>query len=206
MRKRLITSICAAPIVVMALALVSAGPASACDCAIGTDEEAFERADVVFTGRVVDRRDPGMGPGRSSAAFSTLRFEVDAVYKGDAAIDQVVVTEQSGGSCGLEIIGPGPFVVFATRSHWDQEVPEGSAYAGLCGGTRTLAEQPVPASFGTARQRSPSSGRAPATTAPSLHADDDVALVYFVAGVVAITAAVALAIVVTRQRRTRTAV
>lgn len=199
MRNRLVTSLTAIALAAAALVFGHASPASACSCSGGTDEEMFTTADVVFTGRLVDRNDPGMSAGRSSAAFSTLRFDVDAVYKGEAAVDQVVVTEQSGASCGLEITGSGPFVVFGSRSHWDDQVPEGMVYAGLCNGTRSLASQPVPTSFGTARSpTAPPAGDRPSTTAPSLD-DGGSAGLLLIAGIVATIAATAL-VVITRRR------
>lgn len=201
MRKRLGPSLGLTLLLTGLFVVLPAPPAAACSCAIGTDDEAIERADAVFSGRLLDRKDPGFLSGGSSADFSTLRFEVDAVYEGDVAIDQVVVTEQSGASCGLEIEGEGPFLVFAQASHYDQEVPDGAVYAGLCGGTRPLAEGNVPASFGDARPPTPPPGGGePATTAPSSD-DDDGAHLLFIGGLVAVTVAIGGAIVLLGRRR-----
>jgi len=53
------------------------------------------------------------------------------VFKGSAAQRQGVVSADSGASCGLELSGDGPFVVFANR--------EGAQYtASLCGGSAPL--------------------------------------------------------------------
>jgi hypothetical protein len=67
---------------------------------------------------------------------------VDRVYKGQATSTQVVTTHSSGASCGLEISGPGPFLVFA-----DQE--QSGLTANLCGGTRAGAAPAVWARAGS---------------------------------------------------------
>jgi hypothetical protein len=57
---------------------------------------------------------------------------------------QTVLTARDGESCGLEIQGPGPFVVFATTT--DSIVTgaaEGELYANLCGGTRAVGAAPT---------------------------------------------------------------
>jgi hypothetical protein len=113
-----------------------------------TDQEAFDRADVVFTGIVAGIEDPRSG---SSMAPRVFTFAVDDVYKGDAAPQQVVRSEQSGASCGLELAGPGPFVVFATTSVHESSsmrLGQGELHASLCGGTRPLsAAEPLATSL-----------------------------------------------------------
>jgi hypothetical protein len=135
----------------LAFLLGDVAPAHACSCSGFTDEEAFELADVVFTGTVASVTDPGSG---SSAAPRVFTFAVDAVQKGEAAPRQVVRSEQSGASCGLEISGAGPFVVFATAAHHEMELGRGELYAGLCGGTRPLAAEALDAAL-TADARPP---------------------------------------------------
>ena len=79
-------------------------------------------------------------------------FDVDRVFKGEAQSRQAVVTASEGASCGLEISGPGPFVVFARL---DDDIGltsgavEGEMYSSLCSGTRPLAAAALPTSFGT---------------------------------------------------------
>jgi len=95
-------------------ALLVASPASACDCATSTTQEYFDRADAVFSGRLVSRQEP---PTITSSADPALHvFAVDTVYKGTAHESQGVLSPVSGSTCGLELTGEGPFVVFATRS------------------------------------------------------------------------------------------
>jgi hypothetical protein len=98
-------------------------PAYACSCAGASDDQLAANADVIFTGTVTDDQ---VDEGEQTR---TLTFTVDRVFKGQATATQVVTTHASGASCGLEISGPGPFLVFA-----DQE--QSGLTANLCGGTR----------------------------------------------------------------------
>ena len=66
---------------------------------------------------------------------------MDRVYKGAARARQSVVTPRDGATCGLELAGEGPFLVFAQRD--PDGLATGTAKAGelhanLCGGSRTL--------------------------------------------------------------------
>jgi hypothetical protein len=67
-------------------------------------------------------------------------FAVDTVFKGAAHERQGVVSPVSGATCGLELSGEGPFVVFATRSAdlggmRFTSLAEDQYAAFLCGGT-----------------------------------------------------------------------
>lgn len=129
--------------------------ASACSCAGFTDKEAFEGADTVFAGTLLEIVTPP-GDTYSSADPERFVFDVDQVYKGDALVRQTIVTARDGASCGLEIAGAGPFLVFATTT--DSIVTgagEGELYSNLCGGTRATADDAIPASFGDAQPASP---------------------------------------------------
>ncbi len=110
--------------------------AYACSCAISTDAEFIDHASVIFTGQLT--RDVFAGQTR------TLTFAVSRVFKGEAAATQTVVTNSSGASCGLEISGPGPFVIFAQ----DEGQVSGALTANLCGGSRAGG---APASLGEGR-------------------------------------------------------
>lgn len=125
----------AAMVLVMApiTLLFGTGQALACSCAGESEAVHYERADTVFAGRLVHREEPPSAPVMSSLDPATLTFEVSRVYKGEATDRQRVTTAQSGASCGLEIEGEGPFLVFAER--------DGAGLtASLCGGTRPLDE------------------------------------------------------------------
>ena len=113
----------------------AASPASACSCAVvgvrdrATADTLLAGADAVFAGRLVDRREPVSLDGSSSSAdLATLTFAVSRVFKGEVAPRQEVRTAQSGASCGLELAGEGPFLLFAQRA------ADGTLRASLCGG------------------------------------------------------------------------
>ena len=138
-----------APLAVVG-ALVPAGPAVACSCAVITEGEAFDNAQVVFTGELVEVRPPPPAAIVSSGAPERFIFAVDRVYKGTAFDEQSVVTAMDGATCGLAISGPGPFIVFAHTGDgdWIEQGVEGELYASSCGGTRAVDVAGVPASFG----------------------------------------------------------
>jgi hypothetical protein len=123
--------------------VVSATPAHACSCAPASEAEFFRLADVVFTGTLIDRKEPPWRPVRSTTDPATLTFEVSRVHKGEAERLQEVETAMSGASCGLEIEGSGPFLVFANHAR------DGATQtASLCGGTRAIADG-GPSEFGS---------------------------------------------------------
>ncbi|MDP9427667.1 MAG: hypothetical protein M3Q47_01755 [Actinomycetota bacterium] len=99
---------------------VAAPPASACSCTGGTTAEFAARVDAVFAGRLVSREVVG--------GTALHVFAVDTVYAGEVSARQGVLSPVSSASCGLELAGEGPFLVFATRQ-------DGRLAAGLCGGT-----------------------------------------------------------------------
>ena len=122
--------------------IATARPASACSCATRTDTQAFGTAQAVFTAVLVEVQTPD-GDGHSSADPERFVVDVDRVYKGDVHARQSVVTARGGASCGLEISGRGPFLVYAGTQG------DGVLTANLCGGTRPLAERQLPALLGT---------------------------------------------------------
>jgi len=117
---------------VLGVVVLPAAPAAACDCVGDTTAGSFARADLVFTGTLVSREvSHPHSPVLSSTDPALHVFAVDSVFKGSAARRQGVVSADSGASCGLELSGDGPFVVFANR--------EGAQYtASLCGGSAPL--------------------------------------------------------------------
>lgn len=117
----------------------SPAPAYACSCAATSDDQHAADAAAIFTGTLVENRVD------EPAQTRTLTFAVDRVFKGQVTATQVVTSHASGASCGVEITGPGPFLVFA------QAGPTGLT-ADLCGGTRS---GPAPASLGAGQQPLP---------------------------------------------------
>jgi hypothetical protein len=127
--------------------VAAAPPAAACSCVGFTDDEAIRGSEVVFAGELAEVLTP---PGVfSSAGPERFVFEVDVVYKGEAKATQSVVTPRDGAGCGLELVGRGPYLVFAgTEPVLDLDAEEGELYSTLCSGTRALDVAPVPAAFG----------------------------------------------------------
>ena len=112
--------------------------ASACSCVGADDVESAGRADAVFAGTLTDTVAPKQSGSSMDAV--TYSFAVSRVYKGDVAMTQPIGSVISGASCGLELDGTGPFLVFAAA-----EEGETTLQANLCGGTRPLGSGPDPA-------------------------------------------------------------
>jgi len=194
MRRRSASAAVVAAILVASV-VWNAPHAAACSCVGFTDAEALAAADVVFTGDLVEVRTP---PGAmfSSADAERFVFEVDRVYKGEARARQSVVTPREGASCGLELAGSGPFLVFASRKPvFDLDADEGELFSHLCTGSRSLSEVPFPAALGPGAE--PLTGSSP--VGGTRDGDDRGPVV--VVGVAALLLAGAL--VVRWQRRAR---
>lgn len=144
--RRATTGLLATVLLVLA-GWVLAPSASACSCTGGTAADQALRADAVFAGRLVDRR---VVDGTALHVFA-----VDTVYTGRVAARQGVLSPASGASCGLELAGDGPFLVFADHAG-------GRLASDLCGGTTawtpeaaaqvqvlTGARAPAPGTAGT---------------------------------------------------------
>jgi hypothetical protein len=152
----------------MAVGLFVAAPASACSCVGSTTQEFFDLADAVFTGTLVSRESPAGSEG-STASPALHVFAVDTVIKGTAHEQQGVVSPDSGASCGLELSGTGPFVVFASRSADLGGTPfthlaEDQYAAFLCGGTGPVTpavEAELQALGGQAAGLGPTAGALP---------------------------------------------
>lgn len=123
--------------------VLGANPAFACSCAAATDKEHFRNADVVFKGKLAKVTPP---PARkdglhSSADPATYEFQATRVYKGEVVNPLRLTSAVSGASCGLELSGQGPFLVFANERDPKYDRPnkgEPRLTANLCGGTRVL--------------------------------------------------------------------
>lgn len=85
--------------------------AYACSCKPISKRTAAERADVVFTGRVVEAttvRKPE--PSRTE-----IRFDVSRVYKGSVFSEQVVASPQTADGCGVDLEVGSSWVIFAEQ-------------------------------------------------------------------------------------------
>lgn len=170
---------------------------AACSCATFTDAEAFENADAVFTGTLVEVVTPE-GDSYSSADPERFVFAVDGVFKGEVFARQSVVTARDGASCGLEIRGRGPFVVFATTSDSvTSGAVDGEFYSNLCSGTRALSSSAIPSSFGVAS--APVAGASPIGDSESQRS---VVQIVTIVGALALLGAVGAFGVLRRRRST----
>lgn len=190
----LVWAICSLSIGVSTLGI--ARPASACSCAQWTDDEAFAAADAVFTGALIDIQTP---PGDSYSSTDPERFvfDVDEVFKGDAFARQSIVTARDGASCGLEISGPGPFLVFAfTESDGiTTGAADGEFYSNLCQGTRALASGAMPSTFNAGTP--PVAGSSPVGSSETSSSTAP----WIVSGAVLIAVVGAVALIAGRNRR-----
>ena len=158
------------PLLFGGLLLVTARPAVACTCA-GVRSEAARAAgaDAVFVGTLVSRvdridwaardklvrevtlpsgervvvRKPGNDTSRA-----VLTFQVSRVYKGAVGKRQEIVVPLGWSTCDGLGVDPrlGPVVVFASKPAGDRFRLEPGQYgAGLCSGSRLLADGGAPA-------------------------------------------------------------
>jgi hypothetical protein len=139
--------VCAVLATAVGLGTAGAERASACSCVSTDDTAAFQRADVVFQGTLVDIVTPD-GESWSSTDPERFIFTVDKVFKGDAALRQSVLSARDGASCGLEIGVGGEFLLFGSYGDATIGVAD-ELTSNLCSGTRPLgATAGVPATFG----------------------------------------------------------
>jgi hypothetical protein len=110
------------------LVLLTPATAQACSC-VGGDVAAYaERADVVFTGTLLEITPPPKRLFQFSGDPATYSFDVDRVHEGQLGPSAEVRSAVSGASCGLEGLRTGGrYVVFATLGD--------GLWANLCGGT-----------------------------------------------------------------------
>jgi hypothetical protein len=164
--RRLLGAALTLPPLIGGLVLVAAGPAAACSCAIpGSEAQRAARADAVFVGTLISQAtqiDPRVERAqreftrtsdqrvlvralRNNTSRTVWTFKVSRVYKGAVGKRQEIVTAAGGSSCGLELRGPGPFLVFAYKPAGDRSRLEPRQYgSGLCSGSRPLADGGAP--------------------------------------------------------------
>lgn len=138
------------------LPFLGVGSAFACSCSgpaeppKNQDKVSARDADYVFSGTLTGTVQPDRPGDMSSTGDPVVHdFAVDRVYKGSVVEHQRILSAMDGSSCGLELRGPGPYLIYARNSErpaedWlapeDRNLPR----AGLCSGTRTIAvDSPV---------------------------------------------------------------
>lgn len=115
-------------------------PAAACSCVSGTARDFADWSDTIFVGTLTDVTPPSGGTSMSSVAPATYRFEVSAVFEGEAHEVTEVLSAQSGASCGLEGMAVGTrYLVFAGHQDTEGE-PDDALWATLCGGTQPASD------------------------------------------------------------------
>lgn len=132
---------------VAAVILGASTPSAACSCAMPDPSEAFARSDAVFIGEIEEIDRPELSAFREQEA--RFIFAVDSVYKGDVYELQSVVTHSQGATCGMEISGPGRFLVFATTKANGGPAPDnGEVASDLCSGNTLIGTGDIDESFG----------------------------------------------------------
>lgn len=104
----------------------------ACSCMRSSPEEQMERADVVFTGRVVDKKMKTV----TSAPLGGLNlvewtFEVEDDHKGSISEQVTIESASNSAACGINFQMGERYQVFANQSNT-------ALRASLCSGTRAL--------------------------------------------------------------------
>lgn len=106
----------------------------ACSCMQSTPEEQMERADVVFIGRVIDRKMKAVETqpfgGRTWVQWT---FEVESDQKGSVFEQVTVESASNSAACGINFQLGERFQVFANQN-------KTALRASLCSGTRALGD------------------------------------------------------------------
>lgn len=117
----------------------AAGQAHACKCAEpGPPAEELEKFSAVFAGEVVwieHSYDPN-ATSFSPEDFTTVVFEVSAVWKGAVYEEMSVTTPPIGGSCGFTFIEGEEYIVYAHDSFYG----DGGYTVSLCSRTALLGQ------------------------------------------------------------------
>ncbi len=184
---------------IMAVLLVSglgvltvASPACACSCRELSAQEAFDIADAVFVGRVVEIDEPGFGPVTGSADPVTLVFEVGDVYKGVVPANAHVTTARSSASCGFEPVAGKRYLIYV---HEDE--------AGAWSTTLCSRNQELPAAGGVPGDLVPVARYEPAP--PVDYPADRWWLPYTIGAGAALLAGLGIVFAVRARRRARAA-
>lgn len=115
--------------------VLGANPAMACSCIQSTEQENYERADVVFKGTMDDARATNDQFGERVFVFTP-----STIYKGKAAKPQKVSTAGNSSACGADLTGGGPFLVFAAKA----DGAKAGLSTSLCSGTREIGTDEKP--------------------------------------------------------------
>ncbi|MGH0427758.1 cobalamin biosynthesis protein CbiN [Bacillus hominis] len=100
----------------------------ACDCMKKSPENAFQKNDVVFEGKVIE-------VGRKEGIGTEVLFEVKNIWKGTSSSQIIIYTSVS--SCAFPFAKGGEYLVFS--SYRGEEKLETS----ICSGTKRLEEAEI---------------------------------------------------------------
>lgn len=92
----------------------------ACDCIKVSTEDAFQKNDVVFEGKVIE-------------VGTEVLFEVKKIWKGTTSSQIIVYTK--GGDCMFRFVEEGEYLVFSTQRGSEKQLHTNS-----CSGTKRLDE------------------------------------------------------------------
>lgn len=142
---RRLCSFAASVLAGLLLSWLPAVPADASCAAVPDDPQLIGFADVIFTGELVADRTAKLGRERE------YTFRVGQVYKGNAYAEQIVATDNHS-STGLDIRGPGTFLVKAKFGGGATSGPATRLTSTACSGTVKLGDPAVvPAELGPPR-------------------------------------------------------
>ncbi|MGE8056886.1 cobalamin biosynthesis protein CbiN [Bacillus mycoides] len=104
----------------------------ACDCIKKYPEDAFQKNDVVFEGKVIE-------VGRKEGIGTEVLFEVKKIWKGTSSSQIIIYTSSSSSSssCAFRFAEGGEYLVFS--SYRGEEKLETS----ICSGTKRLDEAEI---------------------------------------------------------------
>jgi hypothetical protein len=131
-------------LVTLALIVVGAGLSHATNarCFISTPSEAFQKAKVVFVGKVISVEDPALPAAPLQPRIYDLvrpiqvRFTVERVYRGEK-LDEIEIGTRTGGlEWGYEFKVGETYLVYAQESETEQKV----LIVKGCGRTRLIAD------------------------------------------------------------------
>ncbi|MGQ0464846.1 MAG: hypothetical protein ACT4QG_05960 [Sporichthyaceae bacterium] len=115
--------------------VLGANPAMACSCIQSTEQENYDRADVVFRGTMDD-----VEAANDRFGARVFVFTPSTTYKGKTTTPQKVSTAGDSAMCGVDLTGAGPFLVFANKA----DDGKAALSTSLCSGTREIESDEEP--------------------------------------------------------------
>ncbi|PEL83630.1 cobalamin biosynthesis protein CbiN [Bacillus wiedmannii] len=116
------------PVVIICsfILIIFPGKSYACDCINVSAEDAFQKNDVVFEGKVI-------GVERKEGVGIEVLFEVKKIWKGTTSSQLIVYT--NGGDCVFHFVEGGEYLVYSSQRGSEKQLHTHS-----CSGTKRLDE------------------------------------------------------------------